>query len=611
MYIPLNAAIIVEIFRDCHSDSLLPHTLTDLYTQLCLTILNRFLQLEHPFVNVFQFNNLPTNLFEHFLKLSAIAFEGIKNEHIIFHSVNPDTVHFGFFDAVSSLYGGGRVSYNFLHLTLQEFFAAYHISQLSGEEACVLVKEYSCDTRWTIIWRFLAGLTKFKYLNTHVTTCSINYEERAFFGSVNQLQEFDMSRFLIQCLYEAKVQMNFGLEFEAKKCNALVDIAYWTPLDAFALGCSICIDSTNLPWSVTFWCSESQGCLFYTLKLDYFLCGMNKSKTEGVINELIIRKCEFDITKLKHLIVLRLSECKLNDTDLIHLSELIPHMTCLRTLDIGRNNLFGVASSGIANAFMKCFHSAMDFHNRKNRRAAAGQNLISEVFEPLRHDFSAPCTDLQQDGLLRVLQNLIHSNVTSLSIVKTGFCHLLKNSPHDYYSALERLIDPSSGKLKTISFGDYRSAGDRLMTLVSSPSSLKNLLLFPSYPLTCLETNTCLTTLKLHVLFLWWAIFTPWVVGILKNNKVLRFMLLSNFDVTFDRDMENLKDIISALHENKTLCSMSIILDGDPLYFHVASDYMMCFHDDMTDDRRINWYPEENILSQFQGLDSDSLESPP
>ncbi len=30
-------------------------------------------------------------------------------------------------------YGGGKVSYNFLHLTLQEFFAAYHISQLSDD----------------------------------------------------------------------------------------------------------------------------------------------------------------------------------------------------------------------------------------------------------------------------------------------------------------------------------------------------------------------------------------------------------------------------------------------------------------------------------------------
>ena len=37
MYVPLNAAIIVEIYRGCKSEHLLPHTLTELYTQLCLT----------------------------------------------------------------------------------------------------------------------------------------------------------------------------------------------------------------------------------------------------------------------------------------------------------------------------------------------------------------------------------------------------------------------------------------------------------------------------------------------------------------------------------------------------------------------------------------------
>ena len=35
---------IVQIYRSCGSDNLLPHTLTELYSQLCLTYLNRYLQ---------------------------------------------------------------------------------------------------------------------------------------------------------------------------------------------------------------------------------------------------------------------------------------------------------------------------------------------------------------------------------------------------------------------------------------------------------------------------------------------------------------------------------------------------------------------------------------
>ena len=127
MYVPLNAAIIVGIYIDCKSDALLPHTLTELYTLLCLTILNRDLN-----IRVDKFEDLPSDLHEQFLHLSQIAFDGILYEEIIFHNLPPGLVHFGFLDAVPALYGGGRVSYNFLHLTLQEFFAAYHISHLGS-----------------------------------------------------------------------------------------------------------------------------------------------------------------------------------------------------------------------------------------------------------------------------------------------------------------------------------------------------------------------------------------------------------------------------------------------------------------------------------------------
>ena len=127
MYVPLNAAIIVLIYQDCNSDNLLPRTLTELYTQLCLTILNRsrFLDDQLP---VQKFEDLSTDLHQQFLLLSKMAFEGIKNNKLIFHSDSmPPSItqwHFGFLNAVSALYGGSRVSYNFLHLTLQEFFAA-------------------------------------------------------------------------------------------------------------------------------------------------------------------------------------------------------------------------------------------------------------------------------------------------------------------------------------------------------------------------------------------------------------------------------------------------------------------------------------------------------
>ena len=79
MYIPLNAAMIVKMYLDCKSDALLPRTLTELYTLLCLTILDRDLK-----IGIKKFKDLPSDLHEQFLHLSQIAFEGILNEEMIF-----------------------------------------------------------------------------------------------------------------------------------------------------------------------------------------------------------------------------------------------------------------------------------------------------------------------------------------------------------------------------------------------------------------------------------------------------------------------------------------------------------------------------------------------
>ena len=126
MYVPLNAAIIVEIYRNSWSTGCpIPRTLTQLYTQLCLIHVQRFLEAMHPsdeyVLNTFL--DIPEKYQDHFLNLSKVAFEGLKNNEVIFHSLPKDVVHFGFLNTVSALYGSG-ISHNFLHLTLQEFLAA-------------------------------------------------------------------------------------------------------------------------------------------------------------------------------------------------------------------------------------------------------------------------------------------------------------------------------------------------------------------------------------------------------------------------------------------------------------------------------------------------------
>ena len=98
-----------------------------------------------------------------------------------------------------ALYGGGGVSYNFLHLTVQEFFAAYHIAHL-GSSGLELFQEYGKVQRWNVVWKFVAGLTKFKDYAGHID--SSTFLER------NQPLQFSL--FLFQYLFEAKTIEHFS-----------------------------------------------------------------------------------------------------------------------------------------------------------------------------------------------------------------------------------------------------------------------------------------------------------------------------------------------------------------------------------------------------------------
>ena len=62
---------------------------------------------------------------------------------------------------------GSPSSFHFLHLTLQEYLAAVHISQLPSKEQAELTEQHLRHGHFRMVFRFLAGLTKLE--NTQTT----------------------------------------------------------------------------------------------------------------------------------------------------------------------------------------------------------------------------------------------------------------------------------------------------------------------------------------------------------------------------------------------------------------------------------------------------------
>ena len=281
MYVPINAAIIVLIYIENKSKNcLLPTTLTEVYTQLCLTVLNKYMQAKSLPI-VCKFEDLCVDLYEDFLELSKVAFNGFKKKRIIFRSdsVPYNLNHFGFLDAVPSLYGGSEISYNFLHLTLQEFFAACYISQLP-DRGVALFGECGNDKQWNVVWRFVAGLTKFHCLRSYANCSSF----------VNVDKGGTLTAFFIQCLYEAQIVIDFASTFgtASKSCICGYSELY-SPLDYYALGYCIAIRTTK----PSFWNVE---CKDRETLLDSFFQGLmsnGSSSSSGMLEKLWIRASVF------------------------------------------------------------------------------------------------------------------------------------------------------------------------------------------------------------------------------------------------------------------------------------------------------------------------------
>ena len=136
MYIPLNCAIIAQVYSESQSSHHLaiPRTRTQLYKALARSLLVRHMKMKEG--NREYTSMLPEGLnkedMERFRVLAKFAFksyhEGRSKKVTFFKEDIPEgLVHFGF---MNEMYAGIGVkqTFSFLHLSLQEYLAAWHIA---------------------------------------------------------------------------------------------------------------------------------------------------------------------------------------------------------------------------------------------------------------------------------------------------------------------------------------------------------------------------------------------------------------------------------------------------------------------------------------------------
>ena len=181
---------------------------------------------------------------ERFKELCSVAYEMTIDSRQVYNrrEFSADSQHsLGLVttDIYAHWSGEYQNQYSFLHLTLQEFLAAYHISKLSPEQLLDVIDQYSSALHMRNVWKFYFGLAKFS-------------DERLD-GAKKIIQETlhdnygGPELFPILCAYEAKqeavVKLASSQEFRSLQLHRTYDL---TAL-SYLMSAAACLDNKATP----------------------------------------------------------------------------------------------------------------------------------------------------------------------------------------------------------------------------------------------------------------------------------------------------------------------------------------------------------------------------
>ena len=196
--VPLNCAIVCHLFREL--GEVLPSTMTELYTKIILLIIARNVAKKYEKLvesckeseresvkqkykecenikSLTSFREIPEVLQTYWWCLCEFAFWAIEKDKIVFShneiegffpegraSLDENLSYFGLLQSFEALLSGGvgqGLSFNFLHLTIQEYLAALHLVRQSPDKQLEVCQSYAghvMSLQYEMVWRFYYGI---------------------------------------------------------------------------------------------------------------------------------------------------------------------------------------------------------------------------------------------------------------------------------------------------------------------------------------------------------------------------------------------------------------------------------------------------------------------
>ena len=407
-YIPLNAAILTLIYlqRDCK----LPTTHFEMFHELLLCFIAREVNTRQPnrtLGTISSLDDLPHDLKKQLEHISILAHEGVMNNKIVFTqdelpSILPRSSWDMILNYVSQILptvatpaqqdlpamgvlqrvqwaGTGRktISYNFVHLSIQEMLAAYRISQMERDEQVGVFQTLVSQPRFTAVLQFYAGFTK---LTNRGVRNIITGSDFTFYGESSQRSLLNY----VRCFYEAQIDDQSLYSKVFPRLNGILGMSRVTlsPLDCMSVGyflALLCRNSRKLR-VMLFNCDindHSFGLVMGELSKHAEACpaGALHGVTELNIRgnnigdkgiALISTALQTNMTMSK----LNISGCNMSDDGAESLARALTVNKTLQELDVSYNN---ISDTGIAH-----IATALRTNNTLKKLAIGGETATDE-----------------------------------------------------------------------------------------------------------------------------------------------------------------------------------------------------------------------------------------
>ena len=352
-YIPLNAAILILVYLE-HNRTL-PTTHYELLYQLLLCCIDREMKTRQPkriLSTISSLDDLPHDLKKQLDSICILAYEGIMQNKVVFTQDElPSILHtpvaqedlptMGVLQRVQWFsISSKKMSYNFIHLSIQELLAAYCISKMKESEQVRVFQTLLGKPRFSAVLQFYAGFTKLTnqdvrniITRTDFTTSYNDFTNKGFTSYKSSMLSL-LS--YMKCFCEAQICDRSFYQQIVPRLNGLINLSHTTmsPLDCLAFGYFLAFVLKNT--------RELCVDLSYCSIDDHSLCVLmgELSKHALATREGILHR----VTSLKF------GDNKIGDSGIARIANALLTSTTMRKLDINSCDISDVGAESLATA---------------------------------------------------------------------------------------------------------------------------------------------------------------------------------------------------------------------------------------------------------------------